>query len=68
MPVQITIEDVPEDVHNAFAVRAARQHQHNQYIVVNLVDHVIIPHSYSIFIAPAATFHFDNTRWTWIIS
>ncbi|MXX13159.1 MAG: hypothetical protein F4Z86_06890 [Gemmatimonadetes bacterium] len=30
MPVQITIEDVPEDVHDALAVRAARQRQSMQ--------------------------------------
>ena len=30
MPVQITIEDVPEDIHDALAVRAARQRQSMQ--------------------------------------
>ncbi len=30
MPVQITIEDVPENVHDALAVRAARQRQSMQ--------------------------------------
>lgn len=30
MPVQITIENVPEDVHDALAVRAARQRQSMQ--------------------------------------
>ena len=30
MPVQITIRDVPEEVRDALAVRAARQHQSMQ--------------------------------------
>ncbi len=38
MPVQITIEDVPEDVHDALAVRATRQHQSMQAFLRNELE------------------------------
>ncbi len=40
MPVQITIEDVPEDVHDALAVRAARQRQSMQAFLRNELERI----------------------------
>ena len=40
MPVQITIENVPEDVHDALAVRAARHRQSMQAFLRNELERI----------------------------
>ena len=41
MPVQITIRDVPEEVRDALAVRAARQHQSMQAFLRDELEQIV---------------------------
>ena len=41
MPVQITIRDIPEEVRDALAVRAARQHQSMQAFLRDELERIV---------------------------